>query len=133
MSSVRVAVATPAHVQSQWCSYLREVGARPLRIPLQADPEGYAPDVWLVVLDARHAPVPLKFWLKQLAAPIVLVTPYLTPAQTLCAWVPRLAVICPPLRASETLAHLIDIARKQHGGTWVLEEERALGASGGYL
>ena len=84
--------------------------------------EGWEPNCWLVVLDPRHSPVPLKFWLKQLPGPLVLVTPHLVAGQTLCGWLPNLKIICHPVRAATALPEVLSMALALNHGTLVLDE-----------
>lgn len=131
MNGLTVGVAVTPYLQRDWLTLAWQSGVRPVGFALHQEVQGWEPGCWLVVLDPRHSPVPLKFWLKQLTAPLVLVTPHLVAAQTLCSWVPRLSVICQPMRAAAILADLLHMAPTVTSGTLVLKEADICGRTYG--
>ncbi len=123
MTGFTVGVVTTPELHADWHALALHAGVRPTGFRLlQELDQDWDPACWLVVLDPRHSPVPLKFWLKQLNTPLVLVTPYLVAAQTLCSWLPNLKIICNPVRAAGALGEVLSMALALNNGTLVLDE-----------
>jgi hypothetical protein len=120
MDERTLGVVTSPSLQHDWLKLARQAGADARGYLLHTALPRWQPDGWLVVLDPRQPPVPLTFWLTQLSAPVILVTPHLVAAQTLCGHGSTLTLLCDPLRAAADLADLLALALAVTSGTLVL-------------
>ncbi|HEX6293009.1 MAG TPA: hypothetical protein VFZ66_27750 [Herpetosiphonaceae bacterium] len=124
-SYVGIAVTDP-RVQPEWLALIAGAGWRPYPLDLEQVPPRAVPLAALVVvLDLGHPPAPHGFWLGHVAAPVVLITPHITAAQTLCPHVPRLAAIVDPVQALRHAGDLLTMVQRMTAGTLILPDVSA--------
>ncbi|MBK9943237.1 MAG: hypothetical protein U0Z44_05890 [Kouleothrix sp.] len=116
-------IGIAAHPErSFWLDALQR--CRPQRIVeigFGASAPSVAVDAWLVAAGKSHDPKRYAEWLRSLPAPIVLVTQQVGAARPLVHSVPKLAIICHPLRAECELHDMLFLAAHRSAGAWVLD------------
>ena len=124
MMEIALAVSDPG-TDDAWMELVARSG-RVRRVPLgSAVVRELEVSLWVVVLDVRHPPASLLFWLQQMRAPLLLVTPHLAAAQALSAQIPHLALVCDPRDALRWMPDLVTMARTTVQGTALVRTVRA--------
>ncbi|HEX6288231.1 MAG TPA: hypothetical protein VFZ66_03530 [Herpetosiphonaceae bacterium] len=124
-SYVGVTVADPT-VELEWVRLIARAQFRPSVLAVDQElPRTVAVAALVVVLDLHHPPVPYGFWLGRVAQPVVLITPHIVAAQTLCPSVPRLAAIVDPVLALRYVGDVLKMVPRMTAGTLVLPDVSA--------
>lgn len=79
-----------------------------------------AVQAWVVVMAKTDDPVCYLSWLRNLNAPIVMITQRTNAMQRLAPQLPKLAFICHPLRAELDLGTFLVLATRRTGGVSVV-------------
>src|SRR5437868_3258623 len=108
------------HQGHDWRAMLTAHGHRVTMRPVNMASDDMAFDAGIVVNVDPAQLLGMRFWLATLAAPLLLITPALIPAQALYRRVPSLRVICHPRRAAHSLAELLEMTCNVRAGTIVL-------------
>ena len=104
----------------EWVSQLTALGHTVTRHPIGTLIAPTAADVCWVVTPTVAGLAAQRFWLMSITIPLVVITPVLDQAQTLCRSVAALHLICHPQRATDDLANILLMARDIHAGIVLL-------------
>lgn len=111
----------------EWAAMLNSVG-RVVSVPIGGVLPVEACVAWVIVLDARTPPLTHLFWLRQIQAPLVLVTPHWRAAQALHQHLGHwLKVVAEPTHALRDLQGVVQMAIHTTGGLTILPHERSFG------
>ncbi|NNJ12199.1 hypothetical protein EKD04_017860 [Chloroflexales bacterium ZM16-3] len=121
MTKQTIAVAADSAAgRAAWARRVTELGAQPIPVPLRSPLPTDHVDLWVVILDAHTLPISIAFWLRQIRARIVLITPHLPAGQSLAQIVPALCLVCAPPQASAGIADVLALAESIRSGVIAL-------------